>query len=81
MNPWRCGRRASGLHVNSKGEVDYLEVRPAANGAAADRFHRDELDRGTLSAGRTDAFGTISPGRWRHHRLAHRRPRFFATSD
>ena len=26
------------FHVNSKGEVDYLEVRPAANGAAADRF-------------------------------------------
>ncbi len=24
--------------MNSKGEVDYLEVRPAANGAAADRF-------------------------------------------
>jgi len=26
------------FHVNSKGEVDYLEVRPAANGASADRF-------------------------------------------
>lgn len=26
------------FHVNPKGEVDYLEVRPAANGAAADRF-------------------------------------------
>ena len=26
------------FHVNSAGEVDYLEVRPAANGAAADRF-------------------------------------------
>jgi len=26
------------FHVNAKGEVDYLEVRPAANGAAADRF-------------------------------------------
>ncbi len=26
------------FHVNTAGEVDYLEVRPAANGAAADRF-------------------------------------------
>jgi len=26
------------FHVSPKGEVDYLEVRPAANGAAADRF-------------------------------------------
>jgi stage II sporulation protein D len=26
------------FHVNSAGEVDYLEVRPAPNGAAADRF-------------------------------------------
>ncbi len=26
------------FHVNSAGEVDYLEVRPAASGAAADRF-------------------------------------------
>jgi stage II sporulation protein D len=26
------------FHVNSAGEVDYLEVRPAANGASADRF-------------------------------------------
>ena len=26
------------FHVNSAGEVDYLEVRPTANGAAADRF-------------------------------------------
>jgi stage II sporulation protein D len=26
------------FHVSAKGEVDYLEVRPAANGAAADRF-------------------------------------------
>jgi stage II sporulation protein D len=26
------------FHVNAAGEVDYLEVRPAANGAAADRF-------------------------------------------
>jgi stage II sporulation protein D len=26
------------FHVNGAGEVDYLEVRPSANGAAADRF-------------------------------------------
>ncbi|HKO96651.1 MAG TPA: SpoIID/LytB domain-containing protein [Pyrinomonadaceae bacterium] len=26
------------FHVNSSGEVDYLEVKPAPNGAAADRF-------------------------------------------
>jgi stage II sporulation protein D len=26
------------FHVNATGEVDYLEVRPAPNGAAADRF-------------------------------------------
>jgi len=26
------------FHVNGRGEVDYLEVRPANNGAAADRF-------------------------------------------
>lgn len=26
------------FHVDSRGEVDYLEVRPAPNGAAADRF-------------------------------------------
>ena len=26
------------FHVSAKGEVDYLEVRPAANGAAADRY-------------------------------------------
>jgi stage II sporulation protein D len=26
------------FHVSANGEVDYLEVRPAANGAAADRF-------------------------------------------
>src|SRR6266850_979141 len=26
------------FHVNAAGEVDYLEVRPAPNGAAADRF-------------------------------------------
>ncbi|HYE64327.1 MAG TPA: hypothetical protein VD966_02020, partial [Pyrinomonadaceae bacterium] len=26
------------FHVNARGEVDYLEARPAANGAASDRF-------------------------------------------
>src|SRR2546423_2334706 len=26
------------FHVNARGEVDYLEVRPAANGASAERF-------------------------------------------
>jgi stage II sporulation protein D len=26
------------FHINSAGEIDYLEVRPAPNGAAADRF-------------------------------------------
>ncbi len=26
------------FHLNARGEVDYLEVRPAANGAASDRF-------------------------------------------
>jgi stage II sporulation protein D len=32
------GGEAVTFHVNSVGEVDYLEVRPAMNGAAADRF-------------------------------------------
>lgn len=32
------GGEAVVFHVNAAGEVDYLEVRPAANGAAADRF-------------------------------------------
>src|SRR5256886_15751272 len=26
------------FHVSARGQVDYLEVRPATNGAAADRF-------------------------------------------
>jgi stage II sporulation protein D len=32
------GGEAVTFHVNSKGEVDYLEVRPAKDGAAAERF-------------------------------------------
>jgi SpoIID/LytB domain protein len=32
------GGEAVVFHLNSAGEVDYLEVRPSANGAAADRF-------------------------------------------
>jgi len=32
------GGEPATFHVSPKGEVDYLEVRPAANGAAADRF-------------------------------------------
>jgi stage II sporulation protein D len=43
------------FHVNQKGEVDYLEVRPAANGAAADRFSSlsnwtEELSLGAIQA-------------------------------
>ena len=32
------GGEPVGFHVSARGEVDYLEVRPASNGAAADRF-------------------------------------------
>jgi stage II sporulation protein D len=32
------GSEPVAFHVSPRGEVDYLEVRPAANGAAADRF-------------------------------------------
>jgi len=32
------GGEAVVFHVNARGEVDYLEVRPAASGAASDRF-------------------------------------------
>lgn len=32
------GGEPVGFHVSAKGQVDYLEVRPANNGAAADRF-------------------------------------------
>ena len=32
------GGEPVGFHLNAAGEVDYLEVRPAPNGAAADRF-------------------------------------------
>jgi stage II sporulation protein D len=43
------------FHVGPKGEVDYLEVRPAANGAAADRFSSvtkwtEELSLGAVQA-------------------------------
>ena len=43
------------FHVNPKGEVDYLEVRPAPNGAAADRFSSltnwtQELSLGAIQA-------------------------------
>jgi stage II sporulation protein D len=32
------GSEAVTFHVNTRGEVDYLEVRPSQNGAAAERF-------------------------------------------
>jgi stage II sporulation protein D len=32
------GGEPATFHVNSRGEVDYVEVRPAPNGAASDRF-------------------------------------------
>jgi stage II sporulation protein D len=32
------GGEAVGFHLNARGEVDYLEVRPATTGAASDRF-------------------------------------------
>jgi stage II sporulation protein D len=43
------------FHVSPKGEVDYLEVRPAPNGAAADRFSSlsnwtEELSLGAVQA-------------------------------
>jgi stage II sporulation protein D len=43
------------FHVSAKGEVDYLEVRPANNGAAADRFSSlsnwtAQLNLGTVQA-------------------------------
>jgi stage II sporulation protein D len=43
------------FHVSPKGEVDYLEVRPAVNGAAADRFSSvtkwiEELSLGAVQA-------------------------------
>ncbi|HMJ26609.1 MAG TPA: SpoIID/LytB domain-containing protein [Pyrinomonadaceae bacterium] len=43
------------FHVNPRGEVDYLEVRPAVNGAAADRFSSlsnwtEELSLGSVQA-------------------------------
>jgi stage II sporulation protein D len=43
------------FHVNSRGEVDYLEVRPAANGAAADRFSSVTNWTAELSVGAVQA--------------------------
>ncbi len=43
------------FHVNSAGEVDYLEVRPAANGAAADRFSPFSNWTTDLTAGQAQA--------------------------
>ena len=43
------------FHVNPKGEVDYLEVRPAANGAAADRFSSVTNWTAQLSLGEVQA--------------------------
>ncbi|MEJ7615951.1 MAG: hypothetical protein WKF30_03005 [Pyrinomonadaceae bacterium] len=34
----RCRRQPVVYHANAQGQIDYLEVRPAANGAASDRF-------------------------------------------
>jgi len=43
------------FHVNAAGEVDYLEVRPAPNGAAADRFSPFTNWTTELSLGQTQA--------------------------
>ncbi len=43
------------FHVNSAGEVDYLEVRPAPNGAAADRFSPFANWTAELSLGQAQA--------------------------
>jgi len=43
------------FHVNAAGEVDYLEVRPAPNGAAADRFSPFTNWTMELSLGRAQA--------------------------
>jgi stage II sporulation protein D len=43
------------FHVNTVGEVDYLEVRPAPNGAAADRFSPFANWTTELSLGQTQA--------------------------
>jgi stage II sporulation protein D len=43
------------FHVNGAGEVDYLEVRPAPNGAAADRFSPFTNWTMELSLGRAQA--------------------------
>jgi stage II sporulation protein D len=43
------------FHVNAAGEVDYLEVRPAPNGAAADRFSPYSNWTAQLSPGQAQA--------------------------
>jgi stage II sporulation protein D len=43
------------FHLNAGGEVDYLEVRPAANGAAADRFSPFSHWTNELSPGQVKA--------------------------
>ena len=43
------------LHVNTNGEIDYLEVRPAPNGAAADRFSPFTNWASELSLGQVQA--------------------------
>jgi len=43
------------FHVNASGEVDYLEVRPAPNGAAADRFSPFTNWINDLSAGQVQS--------------------------
>src|SRR5262249_39147017 len=43
------------FHVNATGEVDYLEVRPAPNGAAADRFSPFSNWTTELSVGQVQA--------------------------
>ncbi len=51
------------FHVNAAGEVDYLEVRPAANGAAADRFSPYSNWTTELSLGQVQArLGRYSGG-------------------
>jgi stage II sporulation protein D len=52
------------FHVNSRGEVDYLEVKPAPNGAAADRFSpftnwSTELSVGQVQARLGRSLGSI----------------------
>lgn len=51
------------FHVNATGEVDYLEVRPAPNGAAADRFSPFANWTTELSLGQAQArLGRVAGG-------------------